>query len=291
MGLSYRSSFGNSPPPFFYWIIRLGMTSNMHCETDSLNLQKSSLKVRDTRSSFEEFFLTFLPLPSPVSETSAPKEPLTVLLTYPRRSSQSTLFPTLTEISDFSVPAEPRFQDIYSLGRKAMTNLDSILKRRDITLPTKVSVVKAMVFSSSHVWMWELDHKEGWVPKNWCFWTVVLEKTLQSFLDSKEIKPVNPKGNQSWMFIGRTDAEAPILWPPDGKSQLFGKTPMLGRIEGRRRIGQQRTRWLDGIIDSRALSLSKLREMVKDREAWYAAAKGITVRCELMTEQQHSFKA
>ena len=93
------------------------------------------------------------------------------------------------------------------------------------------------------------------------------------------------------MFIGRTDAEAPILWPPDGKSQLFGKTPMLGRIEGRRRRGQQRTRWLDGIIDSRALSLSKLREMVKDREAWYAAAKGITVRCELMTEQQHSFKA
>ena len=82
-------------------------------------------------------------------------------------------------------------------------------------------------FSSSHVWIWELDHKESWAPKNWCFWTVVLEKTLESPLDSKDIKPVSPKGNQSWMFIGRTDAEteAPILWPPDGKSWFIGKDP------------------------------------------------------------------
>ena len=96
-----------------------------------------------------------------------------------------------------------------------MTNLDSILKSKDITLPTKVCLVKAIFFSSSHVWMWELDHKESWALKNWCFWTVVLEKTLESPLDCKEIKPVNPKGNQHWIFIGGSDAEAeaPILWP------------------------------------------------------------------------------
>ena len=105
------------------------------------------------------------------------------------------------------------------LGRKAMTNLDSIFKIRDITLPTKVHLVKAS-FSSSHVWMWELDYKERWAQKNWCFWTVELEKTLESPLDCKEIQPVHPKGNQCWIFIGRIDAEAetPILWPPDVKN-------------------------------------------------------------------------
>jgi len=117
------------------------------------------------------------------------------------------------------------------LRRKAMTNLDSILKSRDITLPTKVHLVKAVVFSSGHVWMWELDYKESRVPKNWCFWTVVLEKTLESPLDCKEIQPVHPKGNQSWVFIGRTDAEAetPILWPPDVKNQLIWKDPDAGK--------------------------------------------------------------
>ena len=108
-------------------------------------------------------------------------------------------------------------------------------------------------FSSSHVWMWQLNHKEGWAPKNWCFRTVVLKKTLESPLDSKEIKLVNSQGNQPWIFIGRTDAkaEAPIFWPPDGKSWLIGKIgKMLGKIEGRGRRGQQRMRWLDGIIDS-----------------------------------------
>ena len=94
------------------------------------------------------------------------------------------------------------------LERKALTNLDSILKSRDITLPTKVYLVKAMIFSSSHIWMWELDCKESWAPKNWCFWTVVLEKTFESSLDRKEIQSVHPKGNQSWIFIWRTDAEA-----------------------------------------------------------------------------------
>ena len=117
------------------------------------------------------------------------------------------------------------------LGRKTMANLDSLLKSRDITLLTKVHLINAMVFSSSHVWMWELDHKEIWVPKNWCFWTAVLEKTLESPLDYKEIKPVNPKGNESWIFIGRTDAEAetPILWPPDAKNWLIWKDPDAGK--------------------------------------------------------------
>ena len=117
------------------------------------------------------------------------------------------------------------------LGGKAMTNLDSVLKSRDITLPTKVHLVKAMVFPCGHVWMWELDCEESWVPKNWCFWTVVLKNTLESPLGYKEIKPVNPKGNQSWIFIGRTDAEAeaPILWPPDAKNRLTGKDPDAGK--------------------------------------------------------------
>ena len=103
------------------------------------------------------------------------------------------------------------------LGRKVMTNLDSILKSRDITLPTKGPSSQSYGFSSSHVWMWELDYRESWEPKNWCFWTVMLEKTLESPLSCKEIQPVHPKGNQSRIFIGRTDAEAesPILWPPD----------------------------------------------------------------------------
>ena len=115
------------------------------------------------------------------------------------------------------------------LGRKVMTNLDSTLKSRDITLPTKVHLVKAMVFPVVMHW-WELDHKEGWVPKDWCFCTMVLEKTLESSLDCKEIKPVNPKGNQPWIFIGRTVAEAPtILWPPDVKNRLTRKDPDAGK--------------------------------------------------------------
>ena len=137
------------------------------------------------------------------------------------------------------------------LGREVMTNLDSILKSRDITLPTKVHLVKGYGFSSGHIWMWELNYKESWAPKNWCFWTVVLEKTLESPLDCKENQPVHPKGDQSWVFIGRTDVEdeTPILWPPDSENWLIGKYPDAGRgweQEEKRTIEVGWHHWLNG---------------------------------------------
>ena len=140
----------------------------------------------------------------------------------------------------------------------------------------KVPYSQIYGFSSSHVQMWELDHKEGWVLNNWCLWTVVLEKIHESPLDSKEMKPVNPKGNRFWTFIGRTDAkaEAPILWPSEAKSRLIGKDPDA-RKDWRQEKGATENGMLDGIIDSLDMSLSKLRESVKDREAWCVAIHGV----------------
>ena len=163
-------------------------------------------------------------------------------------------------------------------------------------LPTKVRLVKAMVFSCGHVWMWELDCEEGWAPKNWCVWTVVLEKTLEGPVDCKEIQPVHSEGDQPWDFFGRNDAkaEAPVLWPPYAKSWLIGKDSDAGRDWGQEEKGTTQDEMADGITDSMDVSLSELREMVMDREVWRAAIHGVTKSrawlsnwTELMTQQSH----
>ena len=166
------------------------------------------------------------------------------------------------------------------IGRKAITNLDSILKSRDITLQTKVNIVKVMVFP---VVVYEC---ESWTIKkaehqNWCFWTVVLEKTLENSLDCREIKPVNPKGNQPWIFIGRIDdeTEASILWPPDAKRQLIGKDPDVGKDWRQQEKGMtedEMVEWTPG--DGEA------------QETWHAAVQEVTKSCKGLRVKNNKIK-
>ena len=149
------------------------------------------------------------------------------------------------------------------------------IKKQRHYFANKVLSSQSYGFSSSHVWMWELGHKESWAPKNWCFWTVVLEKTLESPLDCKEIKLVNPKGNQSWIFIGKTDAESPILWPTNVKNWLTGKDPDAGKDWRQEEKGMTVDKmvgwhqWLNGH------EFEQVLDLVMDRESWHAAVHGI----------------
>ena len=170
--------------------------------------------------------------------------------------------------------------------KKSYVKPRQLIKKQRYHFADKGPCSQSYGFCSSHAWMWELDHKEDWAPKNWFFQIVILEKTLEGPLDCKESQPVNPKGNQPWRVIGRTDAEAevPILWPPGASSWLIGKDLDVGRDWKQKEKGLQRRKWLDSFTNSMDESLSKLQKIEKDKEACHAALHGITKSQTLLND-------
>ena len=191
--------------------------------------------------------------------------------------------------------AAMKLKDAYSLEEKLWPTQTAYWKLR-YYFANKGPPIQSYGFSSSQVQMWELDYKESWVPRNWCFWTTVSEKTLESPLDCKEIQPVHSKGDQSWICTGRTDAKAetPIFWPPEAKNWVIRKDPDAGK--DRRQEEKGTTEYgvvgvWDGETDSMDMSFSKLQELVKDREAWCATSQWLAESRKWLsnwTEWQHS---
>ena len=185
-----------------------------------------------------------------------------------------------------------KWKDTCSLEEKLWPTYREHIKKQRLYFANKGLSSQSYGFSNSHVQMWELDYKESWALKNWCFWSVVLEKTLESPLDCKEIQPVHPKENQSWIFIARIDAKAELQYFGYlmQRTDSFEKTLMLGKIEGRRKRGWQRMRWLDGITSSMEMSLSKFQKLVMERKPGVLQSMGLQrVGCDWAIELNWNF--